>query len=141
MGRLIHLFVMTSANPQRARLLEAILLAPLLILTGVGAILWGGYFWIGLQLQHISDRAAQAAALQADDRTREQTARAAVVRGLARAHLSPAAGVVFLDPPPGRGDLHLQYDTGGEGFRALASLFPAPPSTIVRTSPVQALSR
>lgn len=117
---------------------EFALVGPLFLLLLIGLVVYGGWFWMAIEVQHFSNEGARAAIAGLSDAERESLARAAILGDGSSDGLVPVGDVeVSVVNDDGTVSVSVAYSAADHPFMAFAQLVPAPPMDIRRVSVIQ----
>lgn len=126
------------ANEHGNAAVEFALVGPLFLLLLVGLVVYGGWFWMAAEVQHLSAEGARAAVAGLSDAERTSLARSTVEADSRAGGIIPASDVrVSVASANGAVSVTVTYSAANHPLMALAGLVPAPPMTISRVATVQ----
>ena len=118
--------------------LEFALLAPVLIVTMLGVMAYGGYFWTSHSVQQLANDAARAAVGGLTSTERASLAQQVVAsESLNYSNLDPARAHVTLNDTTNQLTVQVAYDASGSPFWAASGLVPMPSTTVSRSATIQ----
>lgn len=117
---------------------EFALVGPLFLLLLVGLVVYGGWFWMAAEVQHLSAEGARAAVAGLSDAERDRLARETVAAdSRAGGVVTPADVAVDVASVDGALTVTVTYSAARHPLMAFAGLVPAPPMTIRRMSVIR----
>lgn len=135
MGAMLGKLGKWRTSPRLAAAVEFACLAPAVVLTIVGSIAWGGYFWLTHEIQAVANDALAAAVAELNVDDRESRAKAEAERALAaRSNVLPGAMRLSVVSQPTKLTVLLVYDASRAPMFALRRLMPMPSPLIVRSA-------
>ena len=118
---------------RRSKRLELLLVTPVLLLLVGHLVVWGGYLWLGRQVQAAAEAGLQAARLAPQAVEQERLARMAAARILPGDARSLASRVVVQSQAEQLA-VQVSYDASDWPIFWLRYVLPAPPSTVVKVA-------
>lgn len=110
-------------------------MAPAVSLLVLGLCAWGGYYWLGRQVQAVADEALAAAASELDSNAREGRAKAVAAKALLlHWPLSPSAMQLSVASRSDRLTVLMVYDVSRSPLFALEDVLPMPSPLIARSA-------
>jgi Flp pilus assembly protein TadG len=117
--------------------IEFALVGPLFLLLLVGLVVYGGWFWMAAEVQHLSAEGARAAVAGLSDEERMRLARATVAEDSKSGGILPASEIqVGVTSEGGVVAVTVTYSAHNHPLMAFSGLIPAPPMTIRRVATI-----
>lgn len=117
---------------------EFALVGPLFIYLLIGLVVYGGWFWMAAEVQHLSAEGARAAIGGLNDTERASLARSTVLADSQAGGVIPSRDLqVAVANTNGSLTVTVSYSAANHPLMALAGLVPSPPMTIRRVATVQ----